>query len=162
MERGSAPRAPRQKRAEHAAAAVDERRVVGHDDKKVFGHDVGPLGKVFNKGHVLADLYLHQLVELFLVAVLQKRDVGADVELAALDKKLHGKLQRVEEVLKLRDDRLLLVLRLQRQVDARRHQEHAQGAIFEYHDAVTYLFDGDKVLCRLRVYFWFCGGHEID
>src|SRR3989338_6130093 len=149
-----------EKAAEHAAAAVDERRVVRYDDKKVLGHNVGALGKVFDKRHVLADLDFHQLVELFGVAVLQERNVWPDVEVAALNGKLDRKLKRVEEVLKLADDCLLFVLRFERQVDARCHQEHAQGAVFEYDNTVAHLFDGHELLRCLRFYFR-CVGHRF-
>jgi len=145
--------AARQQASKHAAAAIYECRVVRDDDKKVLGHDIGALGKVFDERHILAYLDFHQLVELFGVAVLQERDVWPDVEVAALDGKLDRKLQRVEKVLELADDCLLFVLRLESQVDARGHEEHAQGAVFEYDNAVAHLFDGHELLRCLRFYF---------
>ena len=41
----------------------------------------------------------------------------------------------------------------QRQVNRRGHEERAQRAVFEYHDAVAHLFDGHELLRRLCFYF---------
>src|SRR3989344_5985012 len=115
--RGGAAPGQQGPEAAQTPPARGEGRVVGHYDKEVLGHAVRTLGKVFYERDILAYLYAHQVVEFFLVAVLQKGYIGADIKVAALDEKLHRKLEAVEEVLELPDNGLLLILRLKGQVD---------------------------------------------
>jgi len=82
----------------------------GNDYEKVFGHNVSALGEALDEFDILASLDFHQVVGLLLLAALEESDVGSDVELSGLDDYFYGEIERIEEILELKDDGTLLIL----------------------------------------------------
>src|SRR3989338_6684552 len=87
------------------------------DDIEVFRHDVRFSGKGAYEINVLSELYPQELCLLLLHLSLKEREVGADIHLARIDEDLEGKIERVEESLKARNDGALLVDAFEAKID---------------------------------------------
>src|SRR3989344_4555189 len=89
---------------------------IGNRNKEILRHDIRRLRETFDEFDIFAYLNAHEIVELSLICCLEGRNVRSYIEHARLDEYLDGKVEGIEEVLELNDERRLLIFRLKREV----------------------------------------------
>src|SRR3989344_2403012 len=82
---------------------------IGDRNEEILRHDVRRLGETFDEFDVFAYLDAHEIVKLSLICGLKGRNVGSYIKHARLDEYLDGKVEGIEEVLELNDERGLFI-----------------------------------------------------
>jgi len=88
---------------------ADDGRAVRHHDEEGLRHDVRRVGERLDEIDVFLGLDLHEVDRLLALSVLEESDIRPDIKPSGLYEDLHGEVERVQEVLELEDDGLLLV-----------------------------------------------------
>lgn len=139
-----APEIPEDSGESDLAHALVIIRIVGDYDVELFPHDLRHIDEIDEEIEVSVGLLLKERILLFHGYVLELVDIGIDVHLEGSHDDLYRESQRIEESLIGIDDRILLLLAFEIEVDRPYSQYHPGRSVF-HHDQIIPDFRKGKI-----------------
>src|SRR3989344_8639613 len=145
------------------AAPLIFRRRERHDDIEILGHDVRDIRQILDEILVFRDLETQKLVFLDGLFVVQELQIRLHIEASRARNDLDREVERIQKSLVLADNRILLLARLEIEIERRDEKHRTERSAFEHDDAVADFFDVNVALragCASFL-FWFAEFHTV-